>query len=32
MIDRENFDYIKNIAGIKEYDITSLYDILIIQK
>ncbi len=33
MIDRENFDYIKNIVGIKqEYDITSLYDILTVIK
>tara|TARA_B100002019_G_C21270999_1_gene602285 strand:- start:711 stop:1559 length:849 start_codon:yes stop_codon:yes gene_type:complete len=33
MIDRENFDYIKNIVGIKKaYDITSLYDILTVIK
>jgi len=33
MIDRENFDYIKNIVGIKRaYDITSLYDILTVIK
>ena len=33
MIDRENFDYIKNIVRIKEeHDITSLYDILTVLK